>query len=224
MGVYRCRVPWQDWEFPRLSVRQEQSAWYTPFPYMVSHKRLKDTSFQLFPAVFTPLSAWRHRKNTLFLWNNKQSRQIFLKIGSQFAWTSDRAECRVELVPTLLRRVGCLWSVASWNLPTQITQIANCKLWPTSQSIRKTWHPNPHLAPLVGLCSVSAGYLIGGSPNKPILIIRRLGSQRSAHFYVFQNPKSWQNSYLLAICVVCVSIFSCKQSTLITKKSWIILS
>ena len=110
------------------------------------------------------------------------------------------------------------------KMPTQITQIANCKLWPTSQSTRKTWHPNPHLAPLVGLCSVSAGYLIGGWASSPILIIRHLAFTKSARLYVFQNPKSWQNSYLLAICVVCVSIFSCKQSTLITKKSWINLS
>ena len=41
---------------------------------------------------------------------------------------------------------------------------ANCKLrkLATSQSVRNTLHSNPHLAPLVGLCSVSTGYLIGG--------------------------------------------------------------
>ena len=113
------------------------------------------------------------------------------------------SECRVELVPTLQRRVGCLWSVASWNLPTQITQIVNCKLWPTSQSTRKTWHPNPHLAPLVEGCSVSAWYLIWGWASSPILIIRHLAFTKSARLYVFQNPKSWQNSYLLAISRSC---------------------
>ena len=91
---------------------------------------------------------------------------------------------------------------------------ANCKLrkLATSQSVRNSLHSNPHLAPLVGLCSVSAGYLIGGWASSPILIIRHLAFIKSARLYVFQNPKSWQNSYLLAICVVCVSIFSCKQS------------
>jgi hypothetical protein len=34
----------------------------------------------------------------------------------------------------------------------------------------------------------SAGYLIGGSPNNPILIIRRLALAESGYFYVFQNP------------------------------------
>ena len=114
-----------------------------------------------------------------------------------------------------------LHSALTKKMLTQITQIANCKLWPTSQSTRKTWHPNPHLAPLVGLCSVSAGYLIGGWASSPILIIRHLAFIKSARLYVFQNPKSWQNSYLLAICVVCVSIFSCKQSTLsFPKNGW----
>ena len=100
-----------------------------------------------------------------------------------------------------------LHSALTKKMLTQITQIANCKLWPTSQSIRKTWHPNPHLAPLVGLCSVSAGYLIGGWASYPILIIRRLGFVKSGHFYVFRKPIFWQNRNLLAICVVCTSIF-----------------
>ena len=84
---------------------------------------------------------------------------------------------------------------------TQTTQIANCKLWPTSQSTRKTWHPNPHLAPLVGLCSVSAGYLIGGWASSPILIIRRLDLRHKACFFEIPPPKFWQNRNLLAICV-----------------------
>ena len=33
------------WEFPTLSVSQEQSAWYTPFPYMVSRNAKGTLSF-----------------------------------------------------------------------------------------------------------------------------------------------------------------------------------
>jgi hypothetical protein len=35
----------------------------------------------------------------------------------------------------------------------------------------------------------SAGYLIGGSPNNPILIIRRLDFRHKAYFFEIPPPK-----------------------------------
>ncbi len=56
----------------------------------------------------------------------------------------------------------------------------------TSLSVRKTLHQNPLSRALLGLCSVSAGYLIGGWANKLILIFSDLGFLCKAHF--FENP------------------------------------
>lgn len=54
-----------------------------------------------------------------------------------------------------------------------------------SQSIRKTLHKNTFSAALVEGCVVSAWYLVGGKWNKPVLIIRCLGLEKSMSFYVF---------------------------------------
>jgi hypothetical protein len=57
-----------------------------------------------------------------------------------------------------------------------------------NQTLRKTLHPNTLSRALRGLCTVSARYLIEGSTNKLVLIIRYLDIPESARFYVFQNP------------------------------------
>jgi hypothetical protein len=55
-----------------------------------------------------------------------------------------------------------------------------------NMSVRKTLHQNPLSRALLGLCPVSAGYLIGGWANKSMLIFSDLGFLRKAHF--FENP------------------------------------
>ena len=67
------------WEFPTLSVSQEQSAWYTPFPYMVSRLHLQERFPLAFPGRFCKApSAWRHCKSTTFF--------CFCKFSERFFW------------------------------------------------------------------------------------------------------------------------------------------
>ena len=64
----------------------------------------------------------------------------------------------------------------------------NCKqiVVATNQSVHKNLHPNTLSRALGGLCTVSVRYLIEGSLDKPILIIRCLDFRRKVCF--FENP------------------------------------
>ena len=87
---------------------------------------------------------------------NSDRREVRAGIWSRSVFCQENGLI-VNLVSKLSTVLGTTMKNAPRKLRKQITFAGA-----TSQTIRKTWHQNPLSRSLLGLCSVSTGYLIGG--------------------------------------------------------------